>query len=124
MNKTCADCIHYEVCDPYVAPNESFPEMKGGCGCFKDKSRFIELPCAVGDTVYVTKPYFSYIQEYEVKGFHLGEFPTLNGHARNPYLICYHKPSGMLKHISISDFGKTAFFSKDEAKKALKGGAK
>ena len=53
MNKTCKDCIHYEVCEPYTSPNESFPEKKGGCPLFKDKARFIELPCAVGDTVYV-----------------------------------------------------------------------
>ena len=31
----CKDCIHYEICDPYVSPNESFPETEGGCKCFK-----------------------------------------------------------------------------------------
>lgn len=33
--KQCKDCIHYEICDPYVSPAESFPEVKGGCKCFK-----------------------------------------------------------------------------------------
>ena len=40
---TCKDCIHYEVCSPFTSPNESFPEVNG-CKCFKDKSRYIELP--------------------------------------------------------------------------------
>ena len=30
----CKDCIHYEICDEYVSPCESFPETDG-CKCFK-----------------------------------------------------------------------------------------
>lgn len=46
MNKTCENCIHRELCNVhgYIDADE--------CGCFKDKSRYIELPCAVGDDVY------------------------------------------------------------------------
>lgn len=49
---TCKDCIHYEVCKDLA----DALEMEG-CICnhyfhFKDKSRIIELPCNVGDTVY------------------------------------------------------------------------
>lgn len=45
MIKTCANCIHRELCNVhgYIDADE--------CGCFKDKDRFIELPCAVGDYV-------------------------------------------------------------------------
>lgn len=39
----CKDCIHYEICDEYVAPNESFPEVEGGCRCFKDKADVVEV---------------------------------------------------------------------------------
>ena len=31
----CKDCIHFVICSPYTAPNESFPEV-GGCSCYKD----------------------------------------------------------------------------------------
>lgn len=44
--KTCEDCIHFEVCcyvDKLLPP----------CDSFKDKSKFIELPCAIGDTVFM-----------------------------------------------------------------------
>ena len=30
----CKDCIHYEICDEYVSPCESFPKTDG-CKCFK-----------------------------------------------------------------------------------------
>ena len=39
---TCEDCIHFEVCC-YV--DRGLPI----CDSFKDKSKFIELPCSIGD---------------------------------------------------------------------------
>ena len=44
---TCKDCIHYDVCgfNEYINFNEI-------CSNFKDKSRIIESPCKIGDTVY------------------------------------------------------------------------
>ena len=38
----CKDCIHYEICDEYVSPCESFPETDG-CRCFKDKADVVEV---------------------------------------------------------------------------------
>ena len=38
----CKDCIHYEICDKYVAPNESFPEVDG-CKAFKAKTDVVEV---------------------------------------------------------------------------------
>lgn len=43
--KTCEDCMHFEVCC-YVVNNMPI------CDSFKDKSKFLELPCSIGDTVY------------------------------------------------------------------------
>lgn len=53
---TCKDCIHYEVCKRIdnkmevknMSLNETIQEM---CRDFKDKSKYIELPCKVGDSV-------------------------------------------------------------------------
>ena len=39
----CKDCIHYEICDEYVSPNESFPEVEGGCKCFKASADVVEV---------------------------------------------------------------------------------
>lgn len=47
--KTCNDCIHCEACISQVPrtfwDSETFYD---GCKYFKEKSRFIELPCKVG----------------------------------------------------------------------------
>lgn len=39
---TCEKCIHYEICSPYTAPNESYPEVNG-CKCFKAKENLVEV---------------------------------------------------------------------------------
>lgn len=31
----CKDCVHYKICEEYVTPEESFPEMEGGCGAYR-----------------------------------------------------------------------------------------
>lgn len=79
-------------------------------------------PCKIGDTIYKINPYCLSIHSYEVVGFHLGEFPTLNGHKRKPYIICYDKTSRYLKHIPIEDVGGLAFFSEEEAEAKMKEG--
>lgn len=44
---TCKDCIHYDIC--LGAFGDCLYKI---CDSFKDKSKFIELPCSIGDTVY------------------------------------------------------------------------
>lgn len=44
---TCEDCVHYEVCNAVkIAYDVPFVDADK-CFMFKDKSRFIELPCRV-----------------------------------------------------------------------------
>lgn len=54
---TCKDCMHYKLCEiqAFNGFNKNFEPEKDWkhCGCFKDKSKYIELPCKVGDRVYV-----------------------------------------------------------------------
>lgn len=50
---TCKDCIHYEACKFYTDKTKfNLPKKAENCDDFKDKSKYIELPCKVGDTVY------------------------------------------------------------------------
>ena len=55
---TCKDCLYYDFCNDYNEYPEyiRYCEKTMGtefkCSHFKDKSRFIELPCKVGDTAY------------------------------------------------------------------------
>lgn len=63
---TCKDCFHYEKCKlkfgiimQEINGIEEYDNFKNWdnveelCQFFKDKSKIVELPCKVGDTVYV-----------------------------------------------------------------------
>ena len=53
---TCRDCAHYEACsfNEKLWMNDSFTHLTpcDSCPAFKDSSRFVELPCKVGDHVF------------------------------------------------------------------------
>ncbi len=66
---TCKDCIHYDVCHRRINSIDFLPVINGKIGklpvmfkncvdvdihCvhFKEKSRFIELPCKEGENLY------------------------------------------------------------------------
>lgn len=86
------------------------------------ESGVIVPPCKVGDIVYEVVAHYSYIMPREIVEFHLGNFPTYNGHERKPYLVCYDKTSRLLRHIPLDKLGKTAFFKIEEAEAKLKEG--
>ena len=54
----CKDCLFYDFCIDCNDFDERGNPIKYNrceweeCECFKEKSRFVELPCKVGDTVY------------------------------------------------------------------------
>lgn len=88
---TCKDCYHYDVCHRRINSIDFLPVIKGKvsissimykkcddvekhCLHFKDKSRYIELPCKVGDKVYkiVRSICFgNHIQEMTIKDFEI-----------------------------------------------------
>lgn len=47
---SCKDCLCEIVCKYNDGVNEY---CKGNCPHFKDRSKFVELPCEIGDTVYI-----------------------------------------------------------------------
>ena len=50
--KKCINCMSYEICSYW---GNMLDPIHGGvtCSMFKDKSKFLELPCAIGKTVYM-----------------------------------------------------------------------
>lgn len=121
---TCKDCIHYDVCHRRINSIDFLPVINGKigkspvmfkncddvethCKHFKDKSKYIELPCKVGDTVYSVcrkggKPY---IKEEIVKSIYCDVRETLNFVVLNPN-------NKILK--------ANLFFTKSEAEQKLK----
>lgn len=53
---TCKDCIHYGVCWVQQELLDTC-EMNEDRECCEDISRYIELPCKVGDTVWAIRSY-------------------------------------------------------------------
>lgn len=109
--KTCADCLHYDLCNELNGV-----EYPGPCDYFfKDKNKFLELPCSVGDTLYDiyeaanNKGY----EDEVIKELKVPEI-RINLDKRNrPWLII----SNYM--FAFEDFGKTVFLSREEAEKKL-----
>lgn len=112
---TCKDCIHYEVCKTEKGStvfyregllSSTYDQVDKICGAlFKDRSRFVELPCKVGDTVYwdiLGKPV-----EDEITNI------TIYDNCTRVFLK---------KGISfdIEDIGRMIFLSREQAEQALK----
>ena len=59
----CKDCIHSKVCTGRALGG--FWNAEKDCADFKDRSKFIELPCKVGDIIYKVCPTISNIEDLE-----------------------------------------------------------
>ena len=113
---TCKDCIHYEACEAtrneIIGMSEKIIEglvrqshslvydesrKANFCNYFKDRSKFIELPCKVGQELY------------RVKHLGKGTVTTTSLNANTFWRI-----------VMQGEFGRTVFLTKKEAEKALK----
>lgn len=109
---TCKECIHYDVCDALEANGISkvYPSQ---CGCYKPKSRFIELPCEVGQKVYWINFVSKQIETDKVISLHLYE---------DGFSITTKTISNGSKAISTyteDRFKRIMFLYQEEAEKAL-----
>ena len=122
----CKDCVRYEVCKDYVESvldglqyNDS--QMNGDdCEFFKDRSRFVELPCKVGDRVYLDNLHIKYA---DVIGIYIDAFGGVfdlriytNIQLANGFGYEYF----ISKDYTFEDIGKRIFLTKGEAEQALK----
>ena len=104
--EACKDCIHYDVCK---ALEDQVPMIDARqCGCYKDKSRFIELPCKVGDAVY----YITGIGNNLIKSAQIKEIIIDENGIKDLYV----KGDGHNFENSFDIF----FLTREEAEKALK----
>lgn len=102
---SCKDCLHYEFC---CAGKSGLPDYVN-CKYFKDRNRFVELPCKVGDTVYLIKNHNIY--ERKVTRIIFDPRTIIQLMAKD--YVCY------ASHIGRNDFGKIVFLTREEAEKAL-----
>ena len=101
---TCKDCVHYDVC--------LFMKDKT-CMHFKPKSRFVELPCEVGQTVYQVLGFS--IHEYKITQIRFDDLMMWFYCENEEYAV---ECRNFL--FDITRIGKTVFLSREEAENALK----
>ena len=97
--KTCKDCICLHRCKELYDTFVIFINIEemAVCDFFKDKSKFIELPCAIGTTVYMISTCHDEWSGYDFKKIIQASFRL-----------------DMLK-----DFNKRFFLTREEAEKKL-----
>lgn len=114
---TCKDCLHVDVC------NSRCPDPNNErliCDNFKDRSRFVDLPCKVGDKVYLDNLHNKYA---DVIGIYIDAFGGVfdlriytNIQLANGFGYKYF----ISKDYTFEDIGKRIFLTKEAAEQALK----
>lgn len=116
MKRTCEECLSYGAC--LVFCTETVLRNHGICEHFKDRSRFVELPCKVGDTVYrIDKSgcypkYEPFVQELTVT-----EISWKHEKYGNKDLGFAIIANGI--RYKFSSIGKTVFLNREEAEAEL-----
>lgn len=77
---TCKDCINFNEClskekraTRYYSANVAANDVEERCKYFKNKLRYIELPCSIGDKAY----YISVkdeLKEIKITGFNIDRY--------------------------------------------------
>lgn len=112
---TCKDCVHYEACLDWY---RGFKARPAKCEHFKDKSKFIELPCKVGDIVwYITSTWE--ICEAEVIGIWLNLYSNPQMWLEIKYQSKFIGEGEYKSRVDLM-IDKTVFLTKELAEKALK----
>lgn len=103
----CIDCYHFTLCDF----SKNFNKRSGvRCAYFKDRSKFVELPFTVGDTVFCLSN--KKIITCRVVKIIIYSKISLT-------FVCVTKNHTFFERNKY-DIGKTVFFIKEDAEKALK----
>lgn len=119
---TCKDCLHVDVCEKHC----EYQHAAGCCICtmrtcnykyelnvendcpqFADKSRFVELPCKIGDTVWA------------IRYFHSRLTPQ-KGIVSEMYFTRDMKLHITVKYVGRGIWGKKVFATLEEAEAALR----
>lgn len=115
---SCKECLHYDVCEARIAADENYSERNytenNNCSNFKDRNRFVELPCKVGDTVYYLQQQYS--NKWSIIPVTVSEFQI----DRWQRIYCVEERQNT-QMFYFDDIGKTVFLTREEAEKALEG---
>lgn len=128
---TCAECVHVDVCHEFVKELAAARGLKLGsveeisailqsddCEQFKDRSRFVELPCKVGDTVYFNNVHLRHAKVIAIYIDASGGMFDLDV-ATNIETVAGYEHF-INKDYTFEDIGKRLFLTKEAAEQAEK----
>ena len=122
---TCKECLHVEACKAIVTiineatglqindDTDTTIDADLECEYFTDRSRFVELPCKVGDTVYLWRNVCNNILAYSVSKI------LINSGEPIIEIVEAERRIHML-HLPARELNKRIFFTKEQAEQALK----
>lgn len=112
---TCKDC-HNCAFDLMCTYMGDWVGIRTPCPAFKDKSRFLELPCLPGDEVFLVSSYADKVSKCTV--FTMQMMITKDN--RWFEFTLENERGAILCDRDFSDIGKTVFLTREEAEQALK----
>ena len=124
-SRQCEACIHARVC--YLKTNrENYTGVLNltPCEFYRTEADTSELPCAVGQLVYMLVYYQGGIpSHYRAKtctGIHIScEKAVRNRTGTITKYLIVSSDIGRAEHIPFREIGKNVFFSEEEARKAI-----
>ena len=113
--RDCKNCIHYAVCADFY---DDEIERTAPCSFFKDRSRFVELPCRVGDKVYFNNVHLRYARVIAIYIDASGGMFDLDITTNIATATGYEH--FINKDYTFEDIGRRLFLTSEEAEQALK----
>lgn len=114
---SCKECLCFDVCSIAAIMGENFC-----CPDCKDRNRFVELPCKVGNTLYMLNRNKSNIQEMTLDKPDIRCHCVKDDEFSSCMPICNDKENGICAYrfrFDFSEIGKTVFLTREEAERAL-----
>ena len=107
----CENCKSVGICSSYTISEKLY-----NAGYRKQSENVIELPCKVGDRIYRLNRLFTDVTEATVKAIYFTEDKK---YYPKPHIIIQYDLSRGRLRANFSEFGKTVFFSREEAEEAI-----
>lgn len=116
---TCKECVHVEACNGILngfnTDIEFFGEQVSFCKNFKDRSRFVVLPCKVGDKLYTIVRGYK-IRKWIVTDIFISDYSPL----KETVITARDKEGSEHMRFAEHYLGNTVFLTIEEAEQALK----
>lgn len=126
---SCKDCVHVEVCSKKnlhvavgmnITPRFKYKRIEQECDHFKDRSRFVELPCKVGDKVYFNNVHLRYGKVIAIYIDASGGMFDLRIYTNIQLANGFGYKYFISKDYTFEDIGKRIFLTKEAAEQAVK----